>query len=57
MYIKNDNMHTLWRHDMETLSALLAVYERNPLNSYYKGPAMQKAEGFFIVNFDKLLNK
>ena len=49
-----------WRHDVETLSVLLAFSARNPVitgGSPYKGSAMQNFDGYFIASRNKSLNR
>ena len=43
-----------WRHDVETLSALLALCEGNPpVNSPHKGPIMRDSDVSFFITLKK----
>ena len=49
-----------WRHCMETLSALLVLCEGNhgsPMESPHRGQVIRNLDVFFVVSFNKLLNK
>ena len=44
------------RHDMETLSAMLSLYNGNPSVYFpHKGPAMQSVDVFFAVSLNKMI--
>ena len=49
----------LWRHDMETLPALLTLREGNPrvTGGFLSQRASNKGFFFFIASLDKVLNK
>ena len=50
------NLNTLWRHQMETFSAALAIYEGNPpVTGGF--PSQRPMTGNFDVFFDLYLNK
>ena len=52
-------MNTWWHYDMETPSALLALFARKPpvsMQSLHKGTVMRSYDVFFVVRLNKLQN-
>ena len=48
-------VHDEFVHDMEALSALLALCVGNPpVDSHHKGPLIHSFDGFFVISLDKL---